>query len=93
MSKHGASQSQSQLDSEDFPINLDISALFAFVSALTNGGANFRFREPLLDEQASWERANPVLAKLHCLVKGTKREENIISTLICAEWADFQAEN
>jgi len=41
-------------------LNLDITAMIAYVSALTNGGNNFTFKEPVLCQQAAWERERPV---------------------------------
>ncbi|XP_012270170.1 UPF0415 protein C7orf25 homolog isoform X2 [Orussus abietinus] len=41
-------------------LNLDVSTLLAFVTNMTNGHANFVYREPLLTRQAEWERARPV---------------------------------
>ena len=41
-------------------LNLDITAMIAYVSALTNGHADHEFTEPILAEQASWERERPV---------------------------------
>uniref|UniRef100_A0A1B6C4V1 DUF1308 domain-containing protein n=1 Tax=Clastoptera arizonana TaxID=38151 RepID=A0A1B6C4V1_9HEMI len=51
-------------------LNLDITTLIAYVSALTNGGANFKFDDPLLDQQAMWEREGPVKPQLDELFQG-----------------------
>ena len=40
-------------------LNLDITAMIAYVSALTNGYANYEFQETILSQQASWERQKP----------------------------------
>ncbi len=58
---------------EKMPLNLDITAIFAWVSELTNGGSNFKFQEPLLDEQAAWERQRPVLLHLRKITEGWYR--------------------
>ncbi|XP_053698255.1 UPF0415 protein C7orf25 homolog [Sabethes cyaneus] len=41
-------------------LNLDITTLIAYVSAMTNGSANWEYNEPLLTEQAQWERESPI---------------------------------
>ena len=41
-------------------LNLDITAMIAYVSALTNGHANHVFQEDILTQQAAWERRRPV---------------------------------
>lgn len=52
------------VSSSDIPetnaLNLDITAMIAYVSALTNGQADFDFDEPILRDQAKWERQRPV---------------------------------
>uniref|UniRef100_A0A914XS49 DUF1308 domain-containing protein n=1 Tax=Plectus sambesii TaxID=2011161 RepID=A0A914XS49_9BILA len=54
-------------------INLDITAVFVMVSALTHaGGANFKFREPLLDSQAVIERQKPALPPVLNAVQGKR---------------------
>ena len=53
-------------------LNLDITAMIAYVSALTNGFANFVFKEPILSQQAEWERLRP----------GTFQLWNIVAVLI-----------
>lgn len=55
---------------EDAVLNLDVSTMIAYASALTNGRCHFRFRENVLTEQAENERKNPVkpaLDELLCL--------------------------
>jgi hypothetical protein len=51
---------------------LDITVLIAYVSALTNGSANFIFKEGLLSQQAEWERKNPAKPKLDSLFSGKR---------------------
>ena len=51
-------------------LNLDITAMIAYVSALTNGGCNFTFKEPVLCQQAAWEREKPVKTLLDSLFSG-----------------------
>ena len=47
-------------DCDSSRLNLDITAMIAYVSALTNGHADHEFTEAILAEQASWERERPV---------------------------------
>lgn len=49
---------------DDTKVNLDITAMIAYVSAMTNGRSLFQFREKILNEQAAWERERPVKACL-----------------------------
>lgn len=51
-------------------VNLDITAMIAYVSATANGGANFSFQDKFLNEQAACERRNPVKKTLHEYFKG-----------------------
>ena len=51
-------------------LNLDITAMIAYVSALTNGGTNFTFKEPVLCQQAAWERERPVKTLLDSVFSG-----------------------
>lgn len=71
-------------------LNLDVTAMIAYVSSLTNGGSNFKFKEPLLTQQAKWERerpAKPLLdkafegRKLFCCSTAHRDFQNIIETL------------
>lgn len=48
-------------------LNLDVTAMLAYVSNLTNGGCELAFREPALAQQAQWERQTPVLPRLQAL--------------------------
>lgn len=50
-------------------VNLDVSAMIAYVSSLTNGHCNYAFKVPVLTQQAEWERQRPVkpiLDELFC---------------------------
>ncbi|KAK3861487.1 hypothetical protein Pcinc_032559 [Petrolisthes cinctipes] len=51
-------------------LNLDVTAMIAYVSSTANGGANFVFKEKLLSEQAKWERKYPVKETLEAYFKG-----------------------
>ncbi|XP_052133433.1 UPF0415 protein C7orf25 homolog [Frankliniella occidentalis] len=71
-------------------LNLDVTAMIAYVSSLTNGGCHFKFKEPLLTQQAEWERerpAKPLLDKafqgreLFCCSTAYKDFQSIIATL------------
>lgn len=53
-------------------LNLDITAMIAYVSALTNGHTDYQFQEKILTQQAEWERQNPVKPVLDDLFKGKK---------------------
>jgi len=65
-------------------INLDITAMIAYVSALTNGRNWFQFSEKILSQQAEWERKSPVKPFLDNIFKDKE--------LICCESAmrDFE---
>lgn len=66
-------------------LNLDISAMIAYVSALTNGYSNYVFQEQILTDQAKRERNQPVKKELESIFKDKK--------LICCESAviDFKS--
>lgn len=51
-------------------LNLCVTTMIAFVSSLTNGGCHCTFVEPLLNQQAEWERVKPVKPFLDNLFKG-----------------------
>lgn len=53
-------------------VNLDVTAMIAYVSATSNGGANFIFQDKFLNEQAACERQNPVKKTLHQYFEGKK---------------------
>ena len=55
-------------------LNLDVTALIAYISDLTNGGANYTFQEPILSQQAEWERSHPTKPILEELFKGNIQE-------------------
>jgi hypothetical protein len=54
----------------DQKLNLDVTAMLAYVSSLTNGRCNFEFKEPILTQQAEWERARPVKPVLDQVFEG-----------------------
>lgn len=65
-------------------LNLDITTLLAYVSALTNPppeheGYYWQFKEPLLTEQSKWEVSSPVKPLLDSIFENRK--------LICCETA------
>ena len=72
-------------DEKSKVLNLDITAMVAYVSALTNGEAQFNFQENILSDQAARERSNPAKPFLDNLFEGRK--------LICCKSAadDFMA--
>lgn len=52
-------------------LNLDITAVFALISALTHGdGAKFHFASSMLNDQARSERKSPVLPRLMKMMEG-----------------------
>ena len=51
-------------------INLDVTAMIAYVSSTANGGANFVFQDKFLNEQASCERKHPVKKTLDGYFEG-----------------------
>ncbi|XP_006259900.3 UPF0415 protein C7orf25 homolog [Alligator mississippiensis] len=51
-------------------VNLDITTLITYVSALSYGGCYFIFREKVLTEQAAQERKERVLPQLEDFMKG-----------------------
>lgn len=56
-----------RIDPEIKLLNLDVSTLLAYVTNMTNGHANFVYKEPLLTTQAEWERnraVKPILENL-----------------------------
>jgi len=71
-------------------VNLDITAMIAYVSALTNGRNWFKFKEKILSEQAEWERQRPVKPfldnifqdkELICCASAMRDFDTIINTL------------
>lgn len=69
--KNSINNEEDCVDPSEMQLNLDITALFALVSNLTNGHAKFEFDEVLLNEQAGWERERPVLPELTAILKGS----------------------
>lgn len=69
---------------DDTKVNLDITAMIAYVSAMTNGRNWFKFQEKILTEQSEWERQRPVKPVLDQIFDGKQ--------LICCESAirDFK---
>ncbi|XP_068197666.1 UPF0415 protein C7orf25 homolog [Antennarius striatus] len=51
-------------------VNLDITTLITYVSALSHGRCHFAFREPVLTEQAAQERHLQVLPQLDAFMQG-----------------------
>lgn len=51
-------------------LNLDVTALIAYVTATANGGANYIFKDKFLTEQAKCERYNPVKETLDGYFEG-----------------------
>lgn len=49
---------------------LDITCMVAYVSSMTNGGANYRFPRTIYNQQAEWERKSPAKPKLDALFQG-----------------------
>ena len=81
------SEDETEIDYEgidETKLNLDITAMIAYVSSLTNGRNMFQFREKILSEQAAWERSNPVKPELDKIFLNKE--------LICCQSAmtDFQ---
>ncbi|OWR47565.1 hypothetical protein KGM_208947 [Danaus plexippus plexippus] len=53
--------SQCMQDHRDLNIlNLDVTAMMAYVSNMTNGSCNYIFQQPVLTQQAEWEAERPV---------------------------------
>lgn len=61
--------STSSLATEIKILNLDVSALLAYVTNMTNGYDHFIYREPLLTQQAEMERKRPIKPILEKLFK------------------------
>ncbi|XP_014370923.2 UPF0415 protein C7orf25 homolog [Papilio machaon] len=64
-------------------LNLDVSAMMAYVSNMTNGHCNYVFKQEVLTQQAAWEAERPVKPVLDRLFQG--------KTLVCCitAWDDF----
>ena len=59
-------------------LNLDITAMIAYVSALTNGFCNVVFKEPILSQQAEWERLRPVKVFLEKVFQVIEMEKSLL---------------
>ena len=57
---------------DDSTLNLDISAMMAYISAVTNGHSNYKFKEHILTEQARQERKSSVKNQLESAFIGKK---------------------
>nr|CAG4642015.1 EOG090X0CWG [Eurycercus lamellatus] len=51
---------------------LDITCMVAYVSSMTNGGANWTFPRVIYNQQADWERKDPAKPKLDALFQNKK---------------------
>lgn len=51
-------------------LNLDVTTLLAYISAMTNGSASWKYAESILTEQAICERQKPVKATLDKIFDG-----------------------
>ncbi|CAG9559848.1 unnamed protein product [Danaus chrysippus] len=77
--------SQCMQDHRDLNIlNLDVTAMMAYVSNMTNGSCNYIFQQPVLTQQAEWEAERPVKPILEKLFEN--------KTLVCCRtaWDDFE---
>lgn len=59
-----------KINKEIETVNLDVTAMIAYVSATSNGHANLQFQDKFLSEQAEWERKNPVKEVLNGYFEG-----------------------
>ncbi|XP_026847845.1 UPF0415 protein C7orf25 homolog [Drosophila persimilis] len=60
-------------------LNVDVTTMLAYVSALTNGHSHWVFKEPLLTDQAERERASPLKPQLEKILQGKR--------LVCCQLA------
>ena len=67
-------------------VNLDVTALIAYVSSTANGGSNFIFKDKFLTEQAEMERANPVKETLQEYFRGNLRKMRIFMQVFLMEY-------
>ncbi|XP_061377523.1 UPF0415 protein C7orf25 homolog [Danaus plexippus] len=77
--------SQCMQDHRDLNIlNLDVTAMMAYVSNMTNGSCNYIFQQPVLTQQAEWEAERPVKPILEKLFEN--------KMLVCCRtaWDDFE---
>ncbi|KAJ2951879.1 hypothetical protein O0L34_g4130 [Tuta absoluta] len=65
-------------------LNLDVTAMMAYVSNMTNGNCDYVFKQEVLTQQCEWERERPVKPVLEKMFKG--------KTLICCKtaWDSFE---
>ncbi|KAJ8733463.1 hypothetical protein PYW08_001761 [Mythimna loreyi] len=65
-------------------LNLDVTAMMAYVSNMTNGHCNYVFKQEVLTQQSAWETERPVKPVLERLFKD--------KTLVCCRtaWDDFE---
>ncbi|XP_045493814.1 UPF0415 protein C7orf25 homolog [Colias croceus] len=65
-------------------LNLDVTAMMAYVSNMTNGHCNYVFKQEVLTQQAAWDMERPVKPILDKLFEG--------KTLVCCRtaWDNFQ---
>ncbi|XP_038223121.1 UPF0415 protein C7orf25 homolog [Zerene cesonia] len=65
-------------------LNLDVTAMMAYVSNMTNGHSNYVFKQEVLTQQAAWDTERPVKPILDKLFEG--------KTLVCCRtaWDNFQ---
>ena len=80
-----SSQTSKSNQENDSTLNLDITAMIAYISALTNGCSNYVFQDQILTDQAKRERSQPVKKELESIFNGKK--------LVCCESAviDFKS--
>ncbi|KAL1122234.1 hypothetical protein AAG570_003639, partial [Ranatra chinensis] len=57
---------------ENICLNLDVSTMIVYVSALTNGHNDRKLRSKVLSQQAEWEKVRPVKPILDKLFEGRK---------------------
>ncbi|RVE44015.1 hypothetical protein evm_011313 [Chilo suppressalis] len=82
--KIDAVSQQIQDHSELVTLNLDVTAMMAYVSNMTNGHCNYVFKQDVLTQQSAWEAERPVKPILDSLFEG--------KTLVCCKtaWDDFE---
>ncbi|CAG9795305.1 unnamed protein product [Diatraea saccharalis] len=70
--------------SELTTLNLDVTAMMAYISNMTNGHCNYIFKQDVLTQQSAWEAERPVKPILDRLFEG--------KTLVCCKtaWDDFE---
>ncbi|CAH0729306.1 unnamed protein product, partial [Brenthis ino] len=72
-------------ESQDISLlNLDVTAMMAYVSNMTNGHCHYVFKQDVLTQQSAWEAERPVKPLLEKLFEG--------KTLICCRtaWENFE---